>query len=373
MHALDASSGKPAWSFTAGGTIDSPPTIYHGRVLFGSVDGHVYCLDSTGGELIWRFRAGPEDRRVMIDGNLESAWPAHGNVLIKDGLAYFAAGRSSFLDGGILLFALNPNTGAVVHRCNVSGRDPKTDQQPKEVISGFDMPSGLPDILSSDGSFIYMRDLKFDEQLTQQTESGDHLFSPTGFLDDSWWHRSYCVYGSEFKAGWPGWHQVGNIVPAGKLLAFNDNSIYGFGRNVMPSGNAGQWTTGEYYRLFGASKSLKPVAKPVAPPKGKRRGRQPVKSRVNYHWSEKVAPTVRAMVLTGETLFIAGPRGDTNKSLDAFEGKEGIVLQAVSTADGEVLSETSLDSLPVFDGMAAAYGRLYLPTVDGSVTCFAGE
>jgi len=45
VHALDASTGKPAWQFTAGGRVDSPPTIWQGRALFGSADGYVYCVN----------------------------------------------------------------------------------------------------------------------------------------------------------------------------------------------------------------------------------------------------------------------------------------------------------------------------------------
>ncbi|MHC4226791.1 MAG: hypothetical protein ACYSW0_05125, partial [Planctomycetota bacterium] len=57
----------------------------------------------------------------------------------------------------------------------------------------------------------------------------------------------------------------------------------------------------------------------------------------------------------------------------AMAGKEGAVLWVVSTQDGEKLAEYRLGSLPVFDGMAAAYGRLYISTQDGSIMCMAGE
>ena len=36
-----------------------------------------------------------------------------------DGLVYFAAGRSSFLDGGITVCAARPESGEVVHRIRV--------------------------------------------------------------------------------------------------------------------------------------------------------------------------------------------------------------------------------------------------------------
>jgi hypothetical protein len=49
------------------------------------------------------------------------------------------------------------------------------------------------------------------------------------------------------------------------------------------------------------------------------------------------------------------------------------VLAVVSTADGQTLREYPLEAEPVFDGMAAAYGRLYLSLKDGSIICFGGE
>jgi hypothetical protein len=47
-------------------------------------------------------------------------------------------------------------------------------------------------------------------------------------------------------------------------------------------------------------------------------------------------------------------------------------LWAVSAGDGERLTEYQLESPPVFDGMVAANGRLYLATMDGKVVCFGG-
>ena len=44
---------------TAGGRIDTPPTIADGLCLFGSHDGWVYCLRAADGRLAWRFRAAP--------------------------------------------------------------------------------------------------------------------------------------------------------------------------------------------------------------------------------------------------------------------------------------------------------------------------
>ena len=107
---------------------------------------------------------------------------------------------------------------------------------------------------------------------------------------------------------------------------------------------------------------------------------------IRMEWKQDVPILVRAMVLAGEILFLAGPpdildERKTEKTLDTpetqkllakqvsvFEGSEGAVLWAVSTS-GNKLSEQQLDGLPVFDGMIAAGNRLYYATTDGRVIC----
>ncbi|MCK5270375.1 MAG: hypothetical protein KAJ46_06305, partial [Sedimentisphaerales bacterium] len=52
-------------------------------------------------------------------------------------------------------------------------------------------------------------------------------------------------------------------------------------------------------------------------------------------------------------------------------GRKGALLWAVSASDGKKLNEYKLGALPVWDGMATAYGRLYLSLKNGRVQCFA--
>ncbi|MCK4960371.1 MAG: PQQ-binding-like beta-propeller repeat protein, partial [Planctomycetes bacterium] len=113
--ALNSTTGDKRWTFTAGGRIDSPPSYYRGLVVFGSRGGWVYCLRASDGELLWKFNGLPERRLICSSGQLESAWPVNGSVMVYQDTFYFAGGRSSFLDGGIAVFGLDPFTGQMKH------------------------------------------------------------------------------------------------------------------------------------------------------------------------------------------------------------------------------------------------------------------
>ncbi|HUW60111.1 MAG TPA: PQQ-binding-like beta-propeller repeat protein, partial [Candidatus Bathyarchaeia archaeon] len=111
VRALDAGTGNPKWTFQTAGRILQPPTIWGGNAYVGSEDGYVYALDAETGGLVWRFRAAPAERRIMVYGTLASTWPANSGVLVKDGIAYVAAGIIDH--DGTYLYALDANTGEV--------------------------------------------------------------------------------------------------------------------------------------------------------------------------------------------------------------------------------------------------------------------
>jgi outer membrane protein assembly factor BamB len=194
VHALDATNGRLVWSHVAGARIDSPPTIDRGRVLFGSADGRIYCLRLEDGALIWKLRAAPKDRFILVNGQLESPWPVCGNVLVVDGVAYFTAGRNSYLDGGMLLYKLDVATG---RKLNVV----KLEVEQKRRDGGFASDGYLPDVLSANEDSIFMRKARFNLNLTRQKDNVTHLWSSVGFLDDSWWHRTYWQVGTSMASG----------------------------------------------------------------------------------------------------------------------------------------------------------------------------
>jgi outer membrane protein assembly factor BamB len=351
--ALDADSGTTEWSFIAAGRVDSPPTICGDQALFGSRDGSIYAVQTSDGELVWRFQGARPARRIMAFGQLESTLPAFGSVLVQDGVAYATLGRSSYLDGGIDLYRLDPHSGKMLSRTPVFSPDPVTGKQPPQSAP-YAMPGVRADILSGDGACVYLRDMVFNRQGASRPQGPPHLFTLTDFLDDTWAHRSYWIFGTHCSVSGGCSSQEKGLI-YGRLLAFDDATIYGYGRTRVHWSN--QFQDGPY-RLFARKRD---EAKP--------------------QWEKPLPIQVRAMVRADQTLFVAGPaleeedggRRTDDKGQKTQSGtpssNSGARLLAVAASDGAVLASYHLESAPVFDGMAAVAGRLYLTLEDGSVVC----
>jgi outer membrane protein assembly factor BamB len=385
LYALAADDGRQLWQFTAGGRIDSSPTVYRERVIFGSADGWVYCLGAADGTLVWRFRAAPAERLVGVHGQLESVWPVHGAVLVQNGTIYATAGRSSYLDGGIVLYRLDPMTGKELSKTVLYHLDPQTGAQ-LVPEANFNMEGTTSDILSGDGDLVFLKYFTFDRAgnasggvwqpripPTGTQATRPHLFSITSLLGEDWFVRSYWVLGEGMPgAGWGGWANAANTFPSGRILCFNHDAVYGYGRERVSSGATGH--RADAYHLFGIQRN-------TLAPQIDRKGKKKAAGKGRLVWADAESLIVRAMVLGVDRLAVAGPpdlgRKDlkilsfTNEdeALAGFEGSRGVYLRIVRVADGKRLSQCELPDMPVFDGMAAANGRLYLSLKKGSVVC----
>ncbi len=341
--ALSATDGRVLWRFTAGARIDSPPTYDRGAILFGSADGRVYRVNAADGRLVWRFQAAPRDRRIGAFGQLESAWPVHGSVLVVDdgsagarsAVAYFVAGRSSQVDGGLRMFALDAKSGKVLHEKTLSGPHYTVDN----IEQNFLLPMGqLPDVLRMEDSALCMRADKFDTRLERQRGKTRMKLSG-GFLDDAYFKRMP-------------WSMSGS--GHARVLVSDQSHAY-------------------CLRMFDSLQGLDPKVYFTPGSKGyllyahdMKKGKQA--------WAYRVPIRGRAMAVTMDQLCLAGPPDvvDSEDPLGAFEGRKGGVLRIVDKADGRTVSEENLVSEPVFNGAAAAGGRLFLSLEDGSVVCFGG-
>ena len=393
--ALNAADGKQRWAFTAGGRVDSPPTIYKGLALFGCADGWVYCLRASDGQLAWRFRAAPGEINTVALDQVESVWPVHGSVLVEDGVAYAAAGRSTYLDGGIRLLALDPATGRKLHESTVRTDHPKVRNKAKataetkiplkkfsqnatdyktftdpDLSDAFSMGGATTDVLVSDGTSIFLRQLRFDRKCVRQKKMGRHLLSTTRLLDGAENHRSHWVLGTgDFSRTPVAYSWIANraggaygaklSVPYGLMLTYDARTVWGVRR-------PGRGGTGGYTLFAQANTPFSPARKHLPDFRPKKSNTTPP-----MKWSVRIPLRPRAVMRAGDMIFLAGMSatpvsGDPHAT---FEGRVGGMLRTVSAVDGKPLAQRKLTSPPVWDGLAAAGGRMFMATMDGRVIC----
>ena len=59
-HCLDATNGESRWQHYTNSAVRLPPTIGGDKAWFGSDDGHVYCVQTSSGELVWKSKPSPD-------------------------------------------------------------------------------------------------------------------------------------------------------------------------------------------------------------------------------------------------------------------------------------------------------------------------
>ena len=429
LYALDAEDGSERWHYAAGGRIDSPPTVLGEMVLFGCRDGYVYNLRARDGALVWRFRAAPMDRLIVVDERLESAWPCHGSVLPHNGLIYFTVGRSSYLDGGLMIYALRPQTGEIVYHTRLDTWSPtREDSRGAPFLPAFHIEGARSDLLVSEGGFIFLNQLQFtpslelidtdyrpgpDEYeedrgapdafgpLVAEADVDDphfvdkhtlarfpemarrwfrrghlgaryfarHVFATGGFLDDTYFHRIYWMYSNL----WPGYY-IANVAPkTGQLLVVGPERTYAmqaYPQRVTLSPMFEPGRSG--YLLVADDNENDPILHESNWGRDKGMG---MSRRRPPLWSDWVPIRVRAMTLAGGNLFVAGPPDVVREDdpMASFEGRMGGLLRAYDAHSGEQVRQYELAAPPVFDGMIAADGNLVIATTDGRILCMSGR
>ena len=292
LHALDAATGKPAWHFIAGGRIDSPPTYWKGRVIFGGKDGWVYCLRASDGALIWRFQAAPKIAQHGAFEQIESVWPVHGSVLVENDTVNCVAGRSVL-----------PRWRPAFHpprrgdRARSSSEVVYDDKDPETGGDFQDPPQDAADArgaerhsVAATARAMYLRSQKIDadgkrieigpisanaaEQGGAQKGDGRPSLRADGLP------RRLVVppqlLGLRRRispAGTAATIQAGKYTPEGRILVHDDKNVYGYAR--VPQYY--KWTTTMEHTLFSASKDAPDVA-PAG--RGRRRKRRPERRRL---------------------------------------------------------------------------------------------
>jgi len=373
LHALSAKTGAPAWRFAAGGRIDSPPTFVSdtGSVLLGARDGYVYCLRASDGAVAWRFLAARGRMSTVAFGQVESVWPVHGAVLVRDGAAYVCAGRSSYLDGGIDLYALDVATGKVLHRRTVASTpvgamDPPADAKKyarkigqnwldyktflaADKSDSFSMSGLRTDVMSARGGDVFLRHMAFDSGLKPRHAVAPHLMSTSSILDDTQHNRAYWILGTgnfaRIPVACPWILQKKIAVPYGVMISFDEKTVWCVRQQGRKRGRV-------QYELVAVPRPDPAEAKNRQPDFKKRA------AAVKPLWHVTLPLRPHAMLRAGDAVYVAGLA-------------DAPVLLKVAR-DG-ITQRYPLPGPPSWDGLAAAYNKLYISLQTGKIICLSGN
>ncbi|MDD4889919.1 MAG: PQQ-binding-like beta-propeller repeat protein, partial [Phycisphaerae bacterium] len=319
--ALKPDTGAAIWKASLASRIDSPPTYHKGLLLVGCHDGWAYALRATDGQLAYRVRIAPAERRMVDHGVVESLWPATGAVLVYDGLAYATAGRSTQASGGIAMVAFKPDTGETVWT---------------RLLGSKQM--GLVDVVSVRDGELAWHTLRMDPKTGADLPPAQKFYSLGSMIDGSW------SAGFGRRSG--GGLMLGRICSS--MMAWNGQVI------AMP----------------GAAVARAKADIPKPPPTAGPKHPDPFKPE-DFLWRTQLEPHIEwahiiATAVTGNTAFYAG------EIHNGWQGGkyDGSRLWIKSAVDGKTRQpEIKLDCSPCYDGLAVGGERVYLALQDGTLMC----
>ena len=161
IYCLDSRTGSLIWNFTTGARIKSSPAIADGMVYVGPDDGNVYCLDAEDGSLIWSTDAGGH-----IEVNFAAAPALRSSPTIVDGKVYVGS-----LDTNV--YCLDAEDGDVEWTFKTEGyitSSPAVVDGAVYVVSEEPETGALYKLNAADGSFIWKRELPYEEIQTGGTD-----------------------------------------------------------------------------------------------------------------------------------------------------------------------------------------------------------
>ena len=334
VMAFDTRTGGELWTYFVDGPVRFAPLAWEENIYFACDDGYLYCLKAADGSLVWKFRGGPSDRKILGNERLISMWPARGAPVIAEGKIYFAAGIWPFM--GIFLHALDARTGEVVWTNDGDGSTYIKQPHNADSFAG----------VAPQGALVAI---------------GDKLLVPGGRSVPACYDRAsgklvfYQLAENAKKGG-------GSSVAAVDQLIFNGGAAFDLAAESY-LGTVGEQITfadGRLYDYFNEEVRVRDL-KSSAVKKEETVDRKGAKAIV-AKWSIEQVAKVETSVLTA--LIKAGSRlyaGAKGKVM-------GLQLPLASKGQAKAAWEAEIEGTPV--SLAAADGKLFVSTLEGRLYCF---
>jgi outer membrane protein assembly factor BamB len=324
--ALDASTGRPRWTYFTDAPVRFAPAVWKDRVFVVSDDGYLYCLAATDGTLLNKWRGGPTDEMILGNGRMVSRWPARGGPVIRDDIVYFAAGI--WQSEGVFLQAIDAQSGDVLWRNDEAGRIYMA--QPH---GGAMANSGV----SAQGYLV---------------ATADQLLVPTGRAVPAAFARrdgKFLYYHLQANG-----HTGGTQTIVSGASFYNGGVAFNVATGALESklGLGGIAATSEGI-VHGGKKEVRvlKLAEKTAPD---RKGAPAKSMEHQVIWSLPGVDGSAAVIVAGDIIVAGG----------------GTTVTAIDGKSRKAIWSAEIDGVP--HGLAAAGGRLYVSTDRGTVYCFDG-
>jgi outer membrane protein assembly factor BamB len=262
---------------------------------------------------------------ILGNGRMVSRWPARGGPVIHEEIVYFGAGI--WQAEGIFLVAIDCETGREIWRNDQAGKI-----YMPQPHGGANAESGV----SAQGYLVV---------------SGESLIVPTG--------RAVPAVFSRPDGRFRYYHLQANGHVGGTLTVASGESFYNGGTafNLASGASEGKLGPGSVARLgdgiVHAGKKELRAMRVVDKTEPDRKG-VPTKVRVHEAvWSVPDVDGSASVIVAGNTIFAGG----------------GMTVTAVDAESRKIAWRKEVDGTP--HGLAAASGRLYVSTDQGTIHCFA--
>jgi outer membrane protein assembly factor BamB len=313
------------------------------KVYVAGDDGWLYCLSAADGSLRWRFRAGPDDRKIIGNGHLVSMWPARGGPVLADGTIYLGASIWPFM--GSFICAVDAETGRGVWVNSSAGVDFRPAYS-YQGSGGFvrhglygSVPQGYFTVVGDRLAVPQGRNIPqiFDRR------TGRLLFHEIFGMHpgDSTDHWYALTAGGRVFSGRPGvgWARGG-------IAAIDAENLRLADRNPCGNGVTGGETL-YLVSLNGAALTGMSAAPPF-----------------RALWTLRLSPAARptcagSYIKAGDNLYLHGAGGEL------------LIVKDVDTDKRQVVAGPKVPGGAVWD-MLAADGKLFVVTIDGKIACYGG-